>query len=463
MRKSALKFLIVLFSTSFNMVSGQKYIPVGEIRITGNHRTHGRIISRELTFKTGDTLALDDVGKMLERSRQNIFNTNLFIWAKVTGDITSDTLKVEIEVKERWYFMVLPLVFLADRNINEWWYDRNHDLRRITYGGIIKHFNLSGNNDQLRLKAYGGFVPYFELSYIKPYIDKRQRMGISGGVFFSTQRTMAFRTWNDKLDFHPTEVRSRRRAGGFAEYRLRNSLYHFHSLYVGFSHAKIADTIAALNPNYFGERQTTQRILTLSYDYRFDNRDNRQYPLKGRYFFGQLANYQIYTDKHSSQTSLVTGIGEYFKIRGKLYGDVMFRAKVSAPQRQFYPVTSGLGFNNNLVRGYELYVIDGQNYTLFKTNLKYQLLKHTFDLRKLIRIKQFNNLPVAVYPNAYYDMGYVRNYHPELSNTKLGNKWLKGGGLGLDIVTWYDTTIKFNYSVNQMKEKRFYFGIYRDL
>ncbi len=457
--KSAFLLLIVLCHDG----NAQDFVTIGEINVTGNQRTHTRIIQRELPFREGDSIRKSELATVLEQSRRNMFNTRLFIWVRAdTLNAGDNRVNVQIEVKERWYFLAVPMVFLADRNVNEWWYDRGRDLSRITYGAIAKHYNLTGNNDQLKLKAYGGFIPYFELTYGRPYIDRRQRMGISGGVFYSTQRTMPFRTWNDKLDFYATEKRMRSRTGVFLQYGLRNSLYHFHSLYAGYSAGRIADTISVLNPDYFGPGRTRQQILTLSYDYRYDTRDNRQYPLEGKIYFGQLTHYRIYGAEKTGQTSLIAGGGVYFRIKGKWYGDALLRAKWSSPTRQFYPLVSGLGFNNNLIRGYELYVIDGQHSTLLRTNLKYQLLKHTFDLRKFIRIKQFNSLPVAVYPTIYWDAGYVRNYFPELSNTRLGNRALNGGGAGLDVVTWYDSLIRINYSVNQMNERRLYFGLYRD-
>ncbi|MFN3589506.1 MAG: outer membrane protein assembly factor, partial [Spirosomataceae bacterium] len=123
--------------------------------------------------------------------------------------------------------------------------------------------------------------------------------------------------------------------------------------------------------------------------------------------------------------------------------------------------TVGLGFSANLVRGYELNVIDGQTFFLGKTNFKYKLFDKVFDLSKLIKIKQFNTLPIASYATFYADAGYVRNTVPQNSNTSLGNKWLYGGGVGLDIITFYNTIGRFNYSVNREGEGRVYFTVVR--
>lgn len=440
------------------------YVVVNDILIQGNERTKSSIILRELTFKLGDTLSTALLPAIIARNRSNIFNTNLFVTAEVS-EVTrlNDQVIINITVKERWYLIVLPVFGLADRNFNEWWYERDRDFRRITYGIQATHSNLTGNADELKVKAYGGFVPYFELAYSKPYIDKRQRLGVVGGVYYSTQRTMAFRTWKDKLDFINTEERMREQWGGFTQLNFRNALYHSHSLFLGFSKSVINDTILKLNPNYFLGEGNTQRYTQLSYQYTFDKRDNYQYALKGQVVQASITKSGLFKSDDVDQLNVSALYVRYFPIVGKLYGDFSIRGKISLPKLQPYTLTGGLGYKNALVRGYDLYVIDGQDYGLLKTNLKYQLFNKTLDISRIIKIKQFNTLPLAAYITAYGDIGYAKNYFPEFSNTRLGNRRLTGGGVGMDFVTFYDTIIRLNYSFNQLGESKFFFTIVRNL
>lgn len=457
-----LKYISVFaIIVSCGNIYAQNISQINKIEVTGNTKTKKEIILRELTFKLGDTLSASTIEKSIEKSKQNLTNTNLFLTVQVLYNTSDNLTDVYIVLKERWYLVVLPEVYLADRSFNEWWYERNRDLTRLTYGISAKHFNLSGNNDQLKVKAMGGFIPYFELSYAKPYIDKRKRIGIRAGVFYSTQRTMAYRTWNDKLDFFVSEKRMRERKGAIFELRLRNALYHFHTINLGYTNTTIADTISKLNPQYFGQNTTNQQVFSFSYDYRFDQRDNRQYPLRGKLIYTQFTNY--YIKKGYNQANLYGLFSHFRPLNKSFFWESSLRAKVSSPQKQNYSLITGLGFSNNLVRGYELYVIDGQNYGLWKNTLKFEALKREFNLKKIIKMSQFSTLPLAIYPNTYFDFGYVKNYYPIYSNSKLSNKLLKGGGIGLDIVTWYNSTVKMYYSINQMGEKKFFFGITRDL
>ncbi len=437
-------------------------LQVTQILIRGNIRTREAIIQREMTFSPGIKFTPKRLEAEVERSRKNIFNTRLFVSVTADYDVVGNEAAVAIEVKERLYLLPLPIIYLADRSFNEWWYTRNHDLRRLIYGIQLSHSNLSGNSDFLKVKAYGGFIPYLEMTYGRPYIDRRQRMGLRGGVFYSEQKSFAYRTWNDKLDFIDSETRTYSRKGAFAEYNLRNALYHFNTLYLELSNTRIADTIPEINPDYFGRDITSLNYFTLSYDYKFDKRDNRQYPLEGRFFTAGLRYFHNFNRSTPDHLRLNFSHQSYFPLKGRWYGSLAAKVQASVPRKQLYPFVMGLGYKNNFIRGYELNVVDGQHYLLGQSDLKYQFLNRTFNLDSFLKIRQFNILPVAGYLTAFFDVGAVRNYYPELSNSSLSNQLLYGGGLGLDIVTFYDTSVKINYSVNQFGFGKLYFGVFRE-
>ena len=433
---------------------------VKSILVEGNKRTKTAIIIRELGISEADSIEVSTLDKILSLRKNNIINTNLFNKVEISKTLEGQDLSLKITVEERWYFVAIPEILLADRSFNEWFYDRGRDFSRISYGINAKHFNLTGNNDQLKIKALAGFIPYYEVGYLKPYIDKRKRIGIRVAMYYSTQRTMPFRTWNDKLDFVKSEQINLKRQGGIFELRLKNALYHFHSVSLGFMQTKISDTISRLNPNYLGVDRLKQRLFTFGYDYKYDKRDNRQYPLRGQLFNVALSAYVA--GKNANSVSLLGRFGKYIPLSDKLFYSVGLAGKLSIPNNQLYTLMSGLGYGS-VIRGYELYVIDGQHYGLQKSSLKYKLIDRQINLGNIIRLKQFKTLPIAVYPNVFYDAGYVKNYFPARSQTKLGNRFLQGGGLGLDFVTWYNTNVKAYYTVNHLKQTGFFFGMSRDL
>jgi hemolysin activation/secretion protein len=113
-----------------------------------------------------------------------------------------------------------------------------------------------------------------------------------------------------------------------------------------------------------------------------------------------------------------------------------------------------------MVRGYELNVLDGKSYFLNRNTLKFQLLNKIFKL-PFLPIKQFNQIPIAIYPTIFYDFAYVHNDFSESEN-KLINKWISGGGLGFDVVTYYNLVCKFGFPVTNGNKIGLVLGIGRE-
>ena len=67
------------------------------------------------------------------------------------------------------------------------------------------------------------------------------------------------------------------------------------------------------------------------------------------------------------------------------------------------------------------------------------------------------NLPIKTYLTFNFDTGYVNNPY-EKENNKLSNRQLYGGGVGLDIIAYYNMTWRFEYSMNHLGEKGLFFN-----
>lgn len=462
--------LLVLLSGFAKSICAQPVTPdenrqviIGNVVVEGNHRTRGAIILREMAIRSGDSIPAPELDERIEIDRRKVVNTNLFITVAIVTKPNEDSVRTDIRilVKERWYLIVFPVFSLADRNFNEWWYERKRDIRRTTYGVYMSYGNVTGRNDKLRFLAEFGFIPKFDLSYSLPYIDKAQKTGITVGASYLLNKSMAFRTWRDKLDFVNSEAINRERFYTFVNITRRNKYYTFHSLDLRYSHANISDTIAALNPNYLLDRQTRQNFFQLTYSFSYDKRDNAQYALSGQTGGIQISKLGLLPMDDINQLYVYGSYRKYIPISKRWYANTGVRFRVSAPKRQPYLQTVGLGYRNDLVRGYELYVVDGQDYALLKSEVKLKL----FSIQKQfswIPISQFNTIPIAAYLNTFADAGYVQNRYPELSNTGLGNKMLYGAGAGLDVVTFYNMVVRFNLTFNAKGERRFFFNVSRE-
>src|SRR5580704_16064749 len=130
---------------------------VGDIYITGNHKTKQYIVERELSFKKGDTVYLPDLVRAFQKGHDNLINTHLFndvvVYLKRFRGYIAD---IEIDVKERWYIFPVPYLVPVDRNLAAW-AARNYSFSRVDYGLKYTQFNFSGRNDNLMAWLITGY------------------------------------------------------------------------------------------------------------------------------------------------------------------------------------------------------------------------------------------------------------------------------------------------------------------
>ncbi|MDH5368373.1 MAG: outer membrane protein assembly factor, partial [Cyclobacteriaceae bacterium] len=124
---------------------------------------------------------------------------------------------------------------------------------------------------------------------------------------------------------------------------------------------------------------------------------------------------------------------------------------LSTPSNQPYSDFHGLGYGSKLVRGYETYIIEGVNYFLNKTTFKKTLIDGKFNLFGFVP-NQFKKVPYAVYFKTFFDFGYAENYPNYVQNNLLSDQWIYSGGIGIDIVTYYDSVIRLEYSLNAQNQ-----------
>jgi outer membrane protein assembly factor BamA len=437
-------------------------VRIKAIHLQGNERTKAYIILRELDLHEGDTLRKYQLKERLELDRRKIFNLNLFV--KVDANFTElpdNEVDVFFSIKENWYIIPNIVFLLADRNFNEWWNQRNHDFSRVVYGIRLQHNNFRGRNEKIRIIYENGFAQRVELAYRIPYIDKAQRIGIGASVGYSTTNNVSYTSTRDQLIEYKSENTIRSRFGASLGGSYRESFYNFHYGTLSYSSTTIADSVAMLNPNYFGNGQTRMRFLQLYYGFVHDFRDNVNYPTKGNYFEIGATQTGIFNDDVSHFSAFVN-YAKFWDLGKRLFASVSLEQKFSIPTKQPYVLLRGLGYGSDMVRGYESYVVDGQHYSLLKSNFKWQILDTRFNA-KFMPAKQFNLIPLSIYLNTYFDMGYVNNnLYAESTKSNLSNSLLMGAGVGVDVISFYNLLLRFNYGINKRGEYGFVFTSFRD-
>jgi outer membrane protein assembly factor BamA len=428
---------------------------IHKISITGNKITKSRIITRELTFREGDTLAFSGLLIALKKSQQNVFNTNLFNFVTLDTTFVAGTRLVDVNVSvvERWYIWPIPLLEISDRNFNVWWQTR--EFSHLTYGFDFTFHNVRGRNETLRMLVHLGYNQKYGFTYKIPYVDRKQTIGISFGSGVELNHELAVSTSNNKPVFlKDTSDYLKKIIYGYAELQLRPSYYSTHYFHFSYEYYFFAAAVYGI-PGFNLADRREQQFGTFSYLYKNDHRDVAFYPLKGYYIDAELNHTIPYKTAHN--TYIKTTLRKYWQIYNRWYWASGLKGKLSFEKVQPYYFQRGLGFGRDVVRGYEYYVVDGQHFVLLKSNLKFALLPQKVIKIGFIKTTKFNTIPLALYLNAYADVGYVYNYRhmqPEyrLQGNDLENSFLAGIGLGLDITTYYDVVIQFGGALNRMKQ-----------
>lgn len=443
-----------------------RVLTVDRVIIIGNKVTRNRIITRELSLQPGDTIGSLRLAGALQWDKNKLYNLRLFNTVSVQAlELTNNHIDILVEVSERWYIFPSPIFELSDRNFNEWWNNYNHDLNRINYGIRIYKNNFRGRNESLRLTAQFGFVRKFDLQYKIPNLDKKQKQGITFNLDYGSPRNLSYMTLNHKLVFLESRQVVKTSFGAGIGYSYRKSFYETHSLNFGYREAQVIDTVLMLNPIYYNNGKVKQKFFALSYSFNSEHRDVVLYPLKGYQFTGYISKTGLLSTDDVNQLEVNLTYAKHWPLGKGFYLSNFSSAFWSSPKNQPYNVFSALGYRNQLVRGYENYVIEGPQFALNKTTLKKRIFSRTYTMDNM-PLEQFSFFPLAIYIKAYADFGYVENYpyYDEKGFNQLySNQLLKGGGIGLDVVTLYDLVLRFELSFTQQNTHGgFFFNVKKE-
>ena len=426
---------------------------VAEIKIVGNIKTKSYIIAREIQFKVGDSLRLDQFDEQLHNARDQVYNLNLFteVFIEPTQIVGGDVY-INVKVLERWYIYPTPQFQLVDRNFSEWIKVYKASLDRVNYGAKFVHYNLSGRKDELRLIFINGYSRNVTVSYVAPYSNSDLSKGFALGASYSKNKEAYYKTsYNNKLlSYNRGAFVSSTFAAG-ASYLSRKGFYDRSALTLTYTNTDLADSITseAYNPNYFNTEKSKISFLDLSYSYSYLHTNNNNYPLKGIYYQYKISKRGLGWRGGINKLELQAGAAKYIPHKNKWYSSISLAGLIKLPFKQPYYNQNAIGYNNFNLRGLEYYVIDGVAAAVAKYTIKKKLAE--FDIPMPFRIKSIPKIPLKIYAKSYTDMGYSYN-DPNLK-TRLNNVFLYSGGVGLDILSIYDSNFALDYSFNQLGEK----------
>lgn len=450
--KFPLHYLLFLFLLVQRLsLTAQDKIHIDSVLISGNRHTKSFIILREMRYKEGDSLQVQSLEKDLEIERQHIYNTTLFVSVTLTVEqVSKFNCKLVVAVKERWYIFPIPKFKLVDRSFNEWVDEHHASLDRVNYGVNFLHNNLTGRKDKFRITVYNGYTQNISASYTPSYFNQKLTKGYSIGAGYIQMREIPYATsYDNKPLLYKQDNFVSNDWNLNVSYTLRKAIKKKETFRLRISQLSVSDSIIHfLNPSYYYSAKLHRTIPDLSYQLNYDDVDNILYPLNGWSGKITLIKRGIGIQGGINMFSMQGFIDKYFNVGRKWYAGFHLQAEVKLPFDQPYINQRELGYDENYVRGLELYVIDGVWDALAKFNLKKELVH--FSVPGLRKSKIYNRIPFTIFAKTFGDLGYV--YNQKFFSGMLNNKLLYSEGFGLDIVTIYDLHLRIEYSFNQLGE-----------
>ena len=424
-------------------------VTIRNITVTGNRKTKDRIVFREIYLKADSSYPMPFIIESIHSGRTNLINTSLFVDATVDfKNWFNDSLDIVIDVKERWYWFPFPLFKPVDRNWNVWINQYKVSLDRVNYGIKFLGNNVSGRNDKLNLYLVNGYTRQIALTYQNPYFGKSLNWGYSTEFSYSKNREINYSTRNNAQIFFKNEkdfVRTRVTVGAGLSYRKAST--ERHTLKLNYTFETVSDTIATLNPKFFGNGKTKTGFPELSYRYQYFNVNYIPYPLKGLKWEFSFMKRGIGGPLDMWAFNLRGG--KYWPMPSKFYFGLQGDFTLKLPFDQPYYNLPLMGYGDTYLRGMEYYVIDGVASALIKSTFRKQI----FDLKWHTGFKSrtYGEIPFKIFLKTYGDIGYTYNKDNYTKNS-LTNRFLYSGGFGIDVVTIYDVVFKLEYSFNLLNE-----------
>ncbi len=458
-------FMVICFQVSWCQADSTQeiWLKIERIHITGNKKTRAGTILRELEFGVGDSLRQADLYPALERNRLRVLNLSIFARAEImvansdsTGGIT-----LAIHVTEGWYILPVPLFSLADRNFNVWWKEFNHSFKRVNYGIDWTQLNLSGRADALKAKAQFGYTNRYELQYRSPSLNRARTLGFETSISYSRAHEISYNTVGNKLLFLKTpEKWLSEQLYISGTLTSRPKYFTTQSLTLEYRDNRIDDTIAQyFNADYYLNGAVRQRHTSAIYGISIDHRDVRPYPMRGWRAIGELRWNGLLPSDDLHVGRFYGQFDQYFPITKKLSFEAIVRGRLSFPRRKIpWSNNQGMGYGGSFVRGFEYYVVDGLDYGVLRTACRIQLFSSQFNLGNKIPLKAYRIIPIKILLSLNADVGWANDPYYN-ANNPLTNRALFGYGPGIDVVAWFDKTIRAEWSWNDLGESGFFLRI----
>jgi outer membrane protein assembly factor BamA len=426
---------LLFVSLSFKIQAQQ----IDEILISGNKTTQKQVIFNELCFSAGEYIEAGNISKALECSRNNLMNTSLFVYVNMDYSLRNDKIIVSIDLKERWYYWVYPILEHADRNFSAFLY--NADWKKINYGLSFEKHNLFGLNHFLKMKVRLGYRQQIGFLYENPSLKTDGTMGFQVFADRFRQRQLAVTNENDQqVYYYQSNNISLKEDRAGVVWISRPQQRQWMRLIGSWHKYVMSDDLFESHPDYLPNTANEVSFLNVSLQYEIDNRDKRFFPKSGFYGLAEISKQGIgLLENAPNLLQFDLKLEYHLPLAEKWIYDVGIAGRWDIMNQNNIPYFMSEIFGYDYYpRGYEHFVVHGAAGAGMNQNIRFQILSSEIKKLKNMPITEFDEYYFDLFAYAFFDLAKSYSAITYGSDNALENAFLYSSGLGLECQTFYD-------------------------
>ncbi len=404
-------------------------ILVDSVLIIGNDKTDEDIITRELTFKSGDLISKKDI----DYNKERIYSLGLFNFVKIFAERDSGKSNIIIQIDESWYIWPLPVWDIDDNSI-----------KKLTYGMMLLYKNFRGRNETLTAEVGLGYDPFYSFSYYNPWIVKDLNLSLKSSIGYQTVTT--------------NSISARIRAGKNFDYKHINflfqigkriNLYNEIFLTSGFDYFEMPSDLKKLSTTS-GDR--IDKIANVGIDYLYDTRNLKQFPDSGIVALVSFNN-KGFGISGINYSTLFLDFRHYLSLTGNLTGKWRLASRMTFGKNVPFYDYSFLG-SGEKVRGHYNDVREGNHFYLASAEIKYPIIKEwDFSIKLPLIPISLTSYRIAVFTNIFFDTGATQ-FKNEILSTR---KFYSGYGCGISVLFLPYNIFRVEFVLDEYKNKEIVF------
>ena len=428
------------------------HFTVRNIQIEGNKRTKPYIILRELNFHENEQYALHQLVEKFRKAKIQLMNSGLFLDVVVSlKALQGYEASVLISVIERWYLIPMPYAKVVDKSFQDWVKNQGMDLGRINYGMKVTHKNLTGRNDRLNVDFTNGYTKEVGFKYENLPLDKNLTWFAGFNIAYGKNREINYTTQeNQAISMKIDDEFVHKFFTTSFELSYRPAIKTKHSLGIGYTYDQVSDSISKVSYLYAFNRNNI-RYPEMYYRLQYFDVDFIPYPSKG--YAADITIAKKGFQRPIDVWQLTARTSASWPVNDRSFFNLRLTGVLKLPFEQPYMMQKFVGNNGMYIQGYEDFVIDGVAGGFTKATFTRQIFSTAVRIRS-DKFKFLNFIPIKAYGKVYGNAGYI--YNDYVGTNRLNNKMLYSGGVGLDVILFYDFIFRLEWSMNHLGQNGLY-------